>query len=116
MPTVTPLGLRIEGRFVVSEPRSAHRRGNKDGQSCLTTRLISCNISLSMMQVTPLKRVLQSEGRRQTWLASQIGMDPPTLSRIVTGRLVPTDAERLAIAKALGREVEELWPDSKAAA
>ncbi len=65
---------------------------------------------------TPLKRILQDEGRRQAWLAERAGLDQATLSRIVTGRLVPTDREREAIAKALGRDVDELWPEAEVAA
>jgi DNA-binding Xre family transcriptional regulator len=59
---------------------------------------------------TPLKRFLRSEGRRQNWLAEQSGIDPATVSRIVTGRLVATERERVAIADALKCAVEDLWP------
>lgn len=63
---------------------------------------------------TPLKRVLLEEGRKQSWLAEKVGVDQPTLSRIVRG--LHCDAEtRTKIADALGREVQELWPEPQAA-
>jgi lambda repressor-like predicted transcriptional regulator len=61
-------------------------------------------------KATPLKQFLRSEGRRQNWLAEQASIDPATLSRIVTGRLIPTERERAAIASALGCDVADLWP------
>jgi transcriptional regulator with XRE-family HTH domain len=67
-------------------------------------------------QPTPLKQFLQAEGRRQNWLAEQSGIDPATLSRIVTGRLIPTARERTEIARALKHDVAELWPESLEAA
>ena len=67
---------------------------------------------------TPLRRVLESEGRRQSWLAAKVGKDPADMSRIVNG-MVPSEPTRAAIADALGRHVDELWPpaaDTQAAA
>lgn len=62
---------------------------------------------------TPLKRVLQSEGRKQSWLAEQVGIDQPTLSRIVNG-LHCDEGTRQKISAALGREVCDLWPTADA--
>ncbi len=60
---------------------------------------------------TPLKRILQEEGRRQTWLAAQIGVRPDQLNRWVHGLHEPIDATKQAIAEALGRPVDDLFPD-----
>jgi lambda repressor-like predicted transcriptional regulator len=60
---------------------------------------------------TALKRVLLAEGRKQSWLAGQAGIREDQLSRIVNG-LHCDPSTREAIAKALGRSVDELWPAS----
>lgn len=60
---------------------------------------------------TGLKDVLVSEGRRQSWLARTIGKDQAEVSRYVNRGLLPDADTRAAIAKALGREVSELWPN-----
>jgi lambda repressor-like predicted transcriptional regulator len=58
-----------------------------------------------------------AEGRRQSWLARMIGKDQSEVSRIVNRGLLPEPETQQAIADALGRKVEELWPaDSKAEA
>lgn len=65
---------------------------------------------------TPLKRVLEQEGRKQTWLARELSK---RLGRSITrgqvgswahGIHVPEHATREAIARALGRTTAELWP------
>lgn len=66
---------------------------------------------------TPLKRVLDQEGRRQTWLAEQISaalgkhVDSRQVFSWVHGIHVPEHATRDAIADALGQTPEALWPD-----
>lgn len=53
----------------------------------------------------------------QIWLAKQIGCDPSDVSNYVRGLHVPEKARRDAIALALGRTSDELWPrDEQAAA
>lgn len=59
---------------------------------------------------TPLKNVLREEGRRQDWLAEQVGADVYQVSRWVRGVHVPIETTRQAIARALGRHVEEVFP------
>lgn len=59
---------------------------------------------------TPLRRALREEGRRQDWLAEQLGAHPSHVSRWVQGLHVPMEATRERIAEILGREVDELWP------
>lgn len=61
-------------------------------------------------QITPLARILREEGRKQSWLAERIGVDPAQLSRIVNGLHAPEATQR-AIADVLGREIGELWPE-----
>ncbi len=62
------------------------------------------------MQSTPLKRLMVAEGRRQSWLADKIGKNQSEVSRIVNRGLVPDEETQQAIAKALGRKVEDFWP------
>jgi transcriptional regulator with XRE-family HTH domain len=71
-----------------------------------------------MAASTPLRAIMEAEGRRQSWLAQRIGKHQSEVSRIVNRGLLPDAETRLAIAAALGRSVEELWPDTdeKAAA
>lgn len=64
-----------------------------------------------MQQPTPLKRIMVAEGRRQSWLADQIGKNQSEVSRIVNRGLIPDDETKQAIADSLGRPVEFFWPD-----
>lgn len=64
---------------------------------------------------TNLQRVLLEEGRKQSWLAGKIGIDQASLSRIVNG-LHADERTRAAIADALGRHPDELWPSADAEA
>lgn len=73
------------------------------------TRFLRSRIILAVAKMTALKRTLQAEGRKQVWLAGQIGKHESEVSRIVNG-FIPDDATRQAIAQALGRTVEELFP------
>ncbi len=59
---------------------------------------------------TRLGEILEAEGRKQSWLAEQIGIDTGTLSRYVNGLHVPQD-RREAIAEALGRDVANVFPE-----
>lgn len=62
-----------------------------------------------MSRPTPLKRAIFESGRVQKDIASEIGIDPAQLSRIVNG-LHCDDATRLRIAAALGRDVADVFP------
>lgn len=59
---------------------------------------------------TPLKRALAEDGRRQTWLAERLGVDPRQVWGWVHGLHVPGNETQAAIATALGRTVDELFP------
>ena len=65
---------------------------------------------MSVMEpVTRLGEVLEAEGRKQSWLSEQTGIDPATLNRMVRGYVA--DAEKQErVAKALGRKRKDLWP------
>lgn len=67
-----------------------------------------------MRQPTPLKRAIFESERTQREIAAEIGMDPSHLSRIVNG-LHAADATRAAIAAALGRQVDDVFPPEVAA-
>lgn len=58
--------------------------------------------------VTRLKQVLTEDGRRQDWLARQIGISDSLLSMYVNGLQVPDD-RKTAIAEALGRTVDDVF-------
>lgn len=58
-----------------------------------------------------LKLAILESGRAAYELASAIGISESRLSRIVTGRIVPTPAEKRAIAAALGVGEDLLFGD-----
>jgi transcriptional regulator with XRE-family HTH domain len=62
-----------------------------------------------MYRLTPLKRILMEDGRKQNWLAERVGIDEPRLSRIVGGKLHADEDTQEKIAAALGRKVSEVF-------
>ena len=64
---------------------------------------------------TRLKQILETEGRTQTWLGRQL--DPPiTRSKVcewAAGVAIPSQARREQIARALGRSVSDVFPQSE---
>lgn len=61
-----------------------------------------------MPRITELKKLIVERGRVQSDIAQAAGISDTRLSRIVNGRVKPTEAERLHIAHALGMKREEL--------
>lgn len=62
-------------------------------------------------------RVRRAERRvSQLDLAVQLGMSPNRFWRIENGYALPTEAERAAIAQALGVPESEIWPEPSDAA
>lgn len=61
---------------------------------------------------TPLKRILEDEGRTQSWLARRLGVQRQSVGIWVHGIYRPQPETQAAIAALLGRSVEELWPAS----
>jgi transcriptional regulator with XRE-family HTH domain len=59
---------------------------------------------------TQLGRVMDEEGRRQSWLAKRVGVHESEISRIVNRGLVPSDRVKHRIADALGQPVDALFP------
>lgn len=57
---------------------------------------------------TRLEQILEVEGRKQTWLAEQVGVTRSAISQIVGGYHA-SDATREAIAEALGRKIEDVF-------
>ncbi|MFG1777380.1 Scr1 family TA system antitoxin-like transcriptional regulator [Micromonospora sp. NPDC049048] len=58
-----------------------------------------------------LRVAIADSGQTVESLAEQVGVDPKTVARWVTPGRVPHPRHRVAAAAALGREVEDLWPD-----
>lgn len=58
---------------------------------------------------TALKLAIVASGWRQKDIAAEVGLDEPTLSRIVNG-LHADEETRRAIAGVLRRQVDELFP------
>lgn len=62
---------------------------------------------------TPLKRALDEDGRRQTWLAERLGTDSRQVWGWVHGIHVPSVETRQRIADLLGRSVDDLFPEDE---
>lgn len=59
-----------------------------------------------------IKRIIKREGFTYESLGNEIGISPQAISEIVNGRTKGATA-RYSVAKALGREVEDLWPEGR---
>lgn len=72
-----------------------------------------------MSQPTALKRILDSEGRKQTWLARELSallgenIDRSQVNGWVKGR-TPQPYRRAAVARVLRRTQAEVFPDEPA--
>lgn len=62
---------------------------------------------------TRLGEILDTEGRKQSWLSRVTGIDDSTISRYVYGLHCPDD-HREAIATALRRSVDDVFPPESA--
>ncbi|MEU5949268.1 DUF5753 domain-containing protein [Micromonospora sp. NPDC047465] len=58
-----------------------------------------------------LRAAMADRGETAESLAEQVGVDPKTIARWITPGRTPHPRHRAAAAAALGREVEDLWPD-----
>lgn len=63
-----------------------------------------------MKEPTRLKKLLDSRGTKQSWLAEKSGINANTLSMVVNGKALPNLRTAQKIARALGTTVDELWP------
>lgn len=59
-----------------------------------------------------LHRAIKEAGLTQRSVAEAAGIDPGTLSKIISLRINPTTAEMNAISRALQTPVSQLWPDA----
>ncbi len=67
------------------------------------------------MATTPsdrIKKIIKNQGHTYQSLGDEIGISPQAISEIVNGRTKGATA-RYALAAALDRSVEELWPGSR---
>lgn len=60
---------------------------------------------------TALKVAFIESKRKQIEVAAEVGMDESKLSKIVNGHIEPTDDEKAAIATALGKPKDQLFPE-----
>lgn len=65
---------------------------------------------------TPLKLVLDADGRRQSWLAERLDVDPRQVWGWVHGIHEPADETKARIASLLGRAVQELFHETESSA
>jgi putative transcriptional regulator len=56
-----------------------------------------------------LKEIMKEQGRTQNWLSDKVGVNKATISLIINKKSVPTLSVALRIAKALERQVEDIW-------
>ena len=61
-----------------------------------------------------LKLAIFTSGKRQMEIARRADIHPTILSRIVNGRLPPTDEQRAALARVLRKRIDELFPEAVA--
>ena len=59
-----------------------------------------------------IKRIIKEQGYTYESLGNEIGISPQAVSEIVNGRTKGATA-RYSLAKALGREVEDFWPEAE---
>jgi transcriptional regulator with XRE-family HTH domain len=68
-----------------------------------------CDSRKEKTMLLTLKMALFQQGKRQTRMALDLGLDPARLSRIVNELAVPNPEERKGIAQYLGVAEEELF-------
>ena len=64
-----------------------------------------------MCKQNKLRELLAEHGTPQAWLARKAGISAATMSEIVRGEVVPSLGTARKIAKALGKSIEEIWPE-----
>ncbi len=66
-----------------------------------------------MCKQNKLREILAKHGSSQAWLARKAGISATTMSEIVRGEVMPSLGTARKIAKALGKSIEEIWPDEE---
>lgn len=56
-----------------------------------------------------LRRVIDGQGRRLDWLARSIGVSPPQIGRIVSGKATVSEARARELAELLDGEIDLLF-------
>jgi hypothetical protein len=61
-----------------------------------------------------IKEWLRTEGRRKSWLAGQLAVNPATVSRWLGGKLVPSPQARIILTGLVGMDVTDaaVWRHS----
>lgn len=60
---------------------------------------------------TPLERVMDAQGRKQVWLAEQVGYQPRAVRAWMRGKRVPKRPVAEKVAELLGVPMREAWGD-----
>lgn len=61
------------------------------------------------MERTPIDKAIFESGLKKGHIAKTAGINPGTLSLIISGKSEPTLRVALRLARVLGKTVEELW-------
>jgi len=61
------------------------------------------------MEPIDIKHALEKAGYTQKKIADQCGVTPTQVKRVINGSV--SDPVRRAIAKAIGKDVKEIWPE-----
>jgi hypothetical protein len=70
---------------------------------------------MDMVNKTDLKRIIRTAGHTYETLGQEIGITAQGIAEIVAGR-TRSATSRYAVAAALGKTVDELWPEEQQAA
>lgn len=65
-----------------------------------------------MLKRQRLNEILFEQGRKKAWLARQLGIDPVTLKRYLTGTSEPKKATVMAASMFLNVPLGDLWDQS----
>ena len=64
-----------------------------------------------MCKQNNIRLILAEHGSSQAWLARKAGISATTLNEIVREQVIPSLGTARKIAKALGKSIEEIWPE-----
>ena len=68
---------------------------------------------LVQKKISQIRKILAEHGTPQAWLARKAGISATTMSEIVRGEVVPSLGTARKIARALGKSIEEIWPEEE---
>ncbi len=64
-------------------------------------------MSDAMKAQNHIKDWLRAEGRRKSWLAAQVAVNPTTVSRWFSGKLTPTPQARIILSQIVGEDLTD---------